>query len=74
VRHVQTQNMLEEQLFMNSWLQLLKIKKLIVEGKPVEEILKVGLSEGMRILKQDGIYKVFKGYTDFKSVLRVCIV
>lgn len=51
-----------------------KIKRLIVEGRPVDEILKVGLSEGMRTLKQDGIYKVFKGDTDFQNVLKVCIL
>ncbi len=51
-----------------------KIKRLIVSGAPVEEILKAGISEGMRTLKQDGIIKVFKGQTDFSSVLKVCIV
>ncbi len=50
------------------------IKRLIVSGAPVEEIFKTGIKEGMRTLKQDGIVKVFQGYTDFSSVLKVCIV
>ena len=51
-----------------------KIKRLIVEGAPVEKIYKQGILEGMRTLKQDGIAKVFMGQVDFASVLKVCIV
>ncbi|MFC1896539.1 GspE/PulE family protein [Thermodesulfobacteriota bacterium] len=49
------------------------IKKLIQSNARVEEIRKVALEEGMRTLKQDGIYKVLKGVTDMQEVRRVCI-
>ncbi len=51
-----------------------QIKRLIVNKSPVEEILKLAKSEGMRTLKQDGIYKVLQKQTDFASVRKVCIL
>jgi len=49
------------------------IKKLIQEHARVAEILAVGLENGMRTLKQDGIEKVMQGITDIHQVRAVCI-
>jgi type II secretory ATPase GspE/PulE/Tfp pilus assembly ATPase PilB-like protein len=49
------------------------IKKLIQEHARVAEILAVGLDEGMRTLKMDGIEKVLLGITDMPQVRAVCI-
>jgi len=49
------------------------IKKLIQEHARVAEILAVGLEEGMRTLKMDGIEKVLQGITDMPQVRAVCI-
>jgi len=49
------------------------IKVLIKKKAPTEEIRKVAISNGMTTLKQDGIEKIFKGFTDLKEVRRVCI-
>jgi type II secretory ATPase GspE/PulE/Tfp pilus assembly ATPase PilB-like protein len=49
------------------------VKKLIQEHARVAEILGVGLNEGMRTLKQDGIEKVLQGITDLHQVRAVCI-
>ncbi|HDD44745.1 MAG TPA: type II/IV secretion system protein [Candidatus Desulfofervidus auxilii] len=50
-----------------------EIKALIKRKAPTEEIRKVAIRQGMTTLKQDGIEKVLKGYTDLKEVRRVCI-
>ncbi len=50
------------------------IKRLIVKKAPVEEVFELGIKEGMRTLKQDGIFKVLKGQTDMANVRQVCIV
>lgn len=50
-----------------------EIKTLIKKKAPTEEIRKAAILAGMTTLKQDGIQKVFKGYTDIKEVRRVCI-
>ncbi|MDL1956358.1 MAG: Flp pilus assembly complex ATPase component TadA [Candidatus Desulfofervidus auxilii] len=50
-----------------------EIKALIKKKAPTEEIRKVAIRQGMTTLKQDGIEKVLKGYTDLKEVRRVCI-
>ena len=49
------------------------IKVLIKKRAPTEEIRKVAILNGMTTLKQDGIAKVFQGFTDIKEVRRVCI-
>src|SRR5882762_8745319 len=49
------------------------IKKLIQEHARVTEILAVGLEEGMRTLKMDGVEKVLQGITDMPQVRAVCI-
>jgi len=49
------------------------IKKLIQEHARVAEMLAVGIENGMRTLKQDGIEKVMQGITDIHQVRAVCI-
>jgi type II secretory ATPase GspE/PulE/Tfp pilus assembly ATPase PilB-like protein len=49
------------------------IKKEIVGKAPVSRLFAVGLEEGMRTLKQDGIEKVLLGLTDMDEVRSVCI-
>jgi len=50
-----------------------EIKRLIQQHASIEQIRDVAMSEGMTTLLQDGIAKVFQGYTDFNQVRRVCI-
>ena len=40
----------------------------------IEELREQALKDGMTTLKQDGIYKVFKGDCDLKQVMAVCSV
>ena len=47
---------------------------MVMKQALVEDLRKQALKEGMTTLKQDGIYKVFKGDCDLKQVLAVCIV
>lgn len=49
------------------------IKRLIQKHATAEEIRAKAIEEGMRTLLQDGILKVFQGYTDFDQVRKVCI-
>ena len=49
------------------------LKKGIQEHARVAELLALGLEEGMRTLKQDGIEKVLQGITDMHQVRAVCI-
>jgi type II secretory ATPase GspE/PulE/Tfp pilus assembly ATPase PilB-like protein/GAF domain-containing protein len=51
-----------------------EIKRMVMKQSPVEELREQALRDGMTTLKQDGIYKVFKGDTDLKQVMAVCIV
>jgi type II secretory ATPase GspE/PulE/Tfp pilus assembly ATPase PilB-like protein len=39
----------------------------------MEEVLNQAIKDGMTTLKQDGIEKVFGGYTDLLHVRKVCI-
>jgi len=50
------------------------MKRMIMQQSLVEELRKQALSDGMTTLKQDGIYKIFKGDCDLKQVMAVCIV
>ncbi|MCA9482905.1 MAG: Flp pilus assembly complex ATPase component TadA [Nitrospina sp.] len=50
-----------------------EIKRLIMKKALVEEIRDQAIEDGMTTLKQDGIYKIFKGDCDFKQVSAVCI-
>lgn len=49
------------------------IKRQILDGAKVSELLTTSLKEGMRTLKQDGIEKVLAGETDILQIRRVCI-
>ncbi|CAI2718199.1 GspE/PulE family protein [Nitrospina watsonii] len=49
-------------------------KRLVMKQALVEELREQGIKDGMTTLKQDGIWKVFKGDCDLKQVLAVCIV
>jgi type II secretory ATPase GspE/PulE/Tfp pilus assembly ATPase PilB-like protein len=49
------------------------IKRMIKKKASTEELFEVAAQEGMTTLKQDGILKVFDGYTDIREVRRVCI-
>ena len=50
------------------------IKRMIMKQALVEELRDQALSDGMTTLKQDGIWKIFKGDCDLKQVMSVCIV
>nr|NIQ01675.1 pilus assembly protein [Nitrospinaceae bacterium]NIR55682.1 pilus assembly protein [Nitrospinaceae bacterium]NIS86126.1 pilus assembly protein [Nitrospinaceae bacterium]NIT82970.1 pilus assembly protein [Nitrospinaceae bacterium]NIU45173.1 pilus assembly protein [Nitrospinaceae bacterium] len=50
------------------------IKRMIMKQALVEELRDQALADGMTTLKQDGIYKIFKGDCDLKQVMSVCIV
>ena len=50
------------------------IKRMIMKQALVEELREQALKDGMTTLKQDGIWKIFKGDCDLKQVLTVCIV
>ncbi len=49
------------------------IKVAIKEGRPLEEVRRTAIQDGMRTLKMDGIQKVLAGFTDMDQVARVCI-
>ena len=50
------------------------IKRMVMKQSLMEEIRDQAISDGMTTLKQDGIWKVFKGDCDLKQVMSVCIV
>jgi len=50
-----------------------QIRRLVTRREPVELLRDTAVSEGMRTLLQDGVWKVVSGLTDFKQVLSVCI-
>ena len=50
------------------------VKRMIMQKVMVEDLRKQAIKDGMTTLKQDGIYKIFKGDCDLKQVLAVCIV
>lgn len=49
------------------------MKKLIQLNKPMEELKKQALEDGMTTLKQDGLAKIFGGLIDLVNVRKVCI-
>ena len=50
------------------------IKSLIKQAAPTDlKLFEQAIEEGMSTLKQDGIQKAFKGFTDLVEVKRVCI-
>ena len=50
-----------------------EMKKLIQEKATMETIRGQAIKDGMTTLKQDGIEKIFAGYTDLLQVRKVCI-
>jgi type II secretory ATPase GspE/PulE/Tfp pilus assembly ATPase PilB-like protein len=50
-----------------------EMKRLIQKRKPVEDMRKQAMRDGMTTLLQDGIQKVIQGVADFKQVRAVCI-
>jgi type II secretory ATPase GspE/PulE/Tfp pilus assembly ATPase PilB-like protein/putative methionine-R-sulfoxide reductase with GAF domain len=50
-----------------------RIKELITKKATIEQIRNASIDEGMRTLLQDGIEKIFRGFTDFSQVRKVCI-
>lgn len=50
-----------------------EVKRLIQHRKRIEEIRELAIEEGMTTLLQDGVWKIFDGYLDFKQVRAVCI-
>jgi type II secretory ATPase GspE/PulE/Tfp pilus assembly ATPase PilB-like protein len=48
------------------------IKALLKKAVPAGVITELALTEGLRTLRMDGIYKVFQGETDLEQVLKVC--
>ncbi len=48
-----------------------EIKRLIKKKSSTEEVFEQAFKDGMTTLKQDGIQKVFMGYTDFMEIRRV---
>lgn len=50
------------------------IKRMIMKQALMEELREQAIKDGMATLKQDGIWKIFKGDCDLKQVMAVCIV
>ena len=50
-----------------------EMKRLIQQKTNMEFIREQAIEDGMRSLKQDGIEKIFGGFTDLKEVRKVCI-
>lgn len=48
------------------------IKKLIIDRATVEEIRREAINDGMTVLLQEGIHRIFDGLTDFNQVMSVC--
>jgi type II secretory ATPase GspE/PulE/Tfp pilus assembly ATPase PilB-like protein len=49
-----------------------EIIKLIVAKAPVKEIEEMGMSQGLRLMEQDGVAKIFMGIADLDQLRRVC--
>jgi type II secretory ATPase GspE/PulE/Tfp pilus assembly ATPase PilB-like protein len=45
-----------------------EVRQAIQSGQRAEEIQRIGLSQGMRTLRQDGILKVLQGVTSLAEV------
>jgi type II secretory ATPase GspE/PulE/Tfp pilus assembly ATPase PilB-like protein len=50
-----------------------EIKLLIKKQATSQDLAKQAIKDGMTILKQDGVHKVFDGITDIREVRRVCV-
>jgi len=47
------------------------LQSMIYKKAELDEIRKQALQDGMRTMKQDGLYKIFQGLTDYQQLLRV---
>jgi len=50
-----------------------EIKRLVKKAATSEDLFRQAEAEGMTTLKQDGLLKVFQGFTDINEIRRVCI-
>jgi type II secretory ATPase GspE/PulE/Tfp pilus assembly ATPase PilB-like protein len=50
-----------------------EMKMMIQSMAKMDQLREQAVKDGMTTLKQDGIEKVFKGYTDLLQVRKVCI-
>ncbi len=48
-----------------------ELQSMIYKKAELDELRAQALKDGMRTMKQDGIYKIFTGYSDYKQLLRV---
>ncbi len=48
-----------------------EMKKMISQKRTISELREQAVKDGMRSILQDGIYKILKGATDYKQLLRV---
>ena len=48
-----------------------EMKKMISQKRTISELRELAIKEGMRTILQDGVYKIIKGDTDYKQLLRV---
>jgi type II secretory ATPase GspE/PulE/Tfp pilus assembly ATPase PilB-like protein len=51
-----------------------KIKDLIIEKAPAEDLKIEAIEDGMTVLLQEGIHLIFAGKTDIKQVMSTCLV
>jgi type II secretory ATPase GspE/PulE/Tfp pilus assembly ATPase PilB-like protein len=47
------------------------LQGMIYKKAELDDIRKQALKDGMRTMKQDGIFKIFQGLTDYQQLLRV---
>lgn len=47
------------------------MQSLIYNHAPLEKVREQAIADGMTTLKQDGIVKIFKGFSDYQQLLRV---
>lgn len=48
------------------------MKRMVMKKELVENFRAQAINDGMTTLKQDGIWKIFKGQCDLKQVLAIC--
>ena len=48
-----------------------ELQSMIYKKADLSDLTAQAIKDGMRTLKQDGIYKIFKGFTDYEQLLRI---
>ena len=48
-----------------------EMQKMIYNKEELAAIREQAIADGMMTLKQDGIVKIFKGYSDYQQLLRI---